>query len=157
MSYDRFCIPVIFIGISLIFLAGCQGQKTAAQKTSDSQNQATVQQKEPPLPGYPDGDTIVWRDVAEEYRPTPVTVDGRELPGERLGLSGPIVAQGGTGRKAYITVYDSAGVMVGGMLKSEVKNNPQEFHRLFQLALQRSEFQSSFALEKMRQNGALDR
>ena len=157
MSNSRFFVPVIFIGISLVLLVGCQTQKTATQKTSDSQNQISVQPKEPPLPGYPDGDTIDWRDVAEEYRPVPATVDGRELPGERLGLSGPIVAQGGTGRKAYIAVYDSAGVLIGGMLKNEAEKNPQEFHQLFQLALQRSELQNSFALEKMRQNGALDR
>ncbi len=112
---------------------------------------------QPEMIGYPDGDTIDWRTVPEDFRPTPYREGTRLLPGERLGLIGPIIAEGGKGKNAYIAVYDSAGVLIGGLLKKEANEDPEKLRKLIELALKRSEHQNHFALTKMRQNGALDR
>ena len=48
-----------------------------------------------------------------------------ERPGEQLGLIGPIIAHGGQGSKAYIAVYDPAGVLVGAITKKEAKADPK--------------------------------
>ncbi len=107
--------------------------------------------------GYPSEDTIDWESVPEDFRPLPYIEGTRHLPGERLGLTGPIIAEGGKGGSAYIAVFDAAGVLVGGVLKSEANENPEKLRIILEMALKRSEHQNHFTLTKMRQNGALDR
>ncbi len=113
--------------------------------------------QQPQTIGYPDGDTIDWKTVPEDFRPLPYTDGTRQLPGERLGLVGPIIAEGGKGSDAYIAIFDSAGVLVGGILKKEANEDPEKLRLILEQALKRSEHQNHFALTKMRLNGALDR
>jgi hypothetical protein len=56
-------------------------------------------------------DTVNW--VSSEkgmWWMTPNDTD-IEWPEEQLGLIGPIISQGGSGKDAYIAVYDPAGVL----------------------------------------------
>ncbi|QJB56566.1 hypothetical protein [Pseudodesulfovibrio sp. zrk46] len=100
-------------------------------------------------------DTIAWKDIPKDLRPANPYEGARELPGERLGLIGPIIAKGGAGKKPYIVVFDAAGTLVGGMLMKEVKKRPDQFRYLLQRALERSQAQNGAALQFMRQRGTL--
>ena len=157
MKSSPFSPFVAAILLATLILAGCQAQKTTTGSSAKVDSTVSGQPEVPPLPGYPAGDSIDWSTVPEEYRPAPASPDSRELPGERLGLTGPIIADGGSGRNAYIAVYDPAGVLVGGILKKEAEENPEALRLLFEEAFNRSQIQNRFALEKMRENGALDR
>ena len=157
MKNSPFSLFAVFFLLAAFALAGCQAQKAAQTGSANMGADTSQPPKVPPLPGYPDGDSIDWRTVPEDYRPAPAEENARELPGERLGLTGPIIAEGGSGRNAYIVVYDPAGVLVGGILKKEAEENPEALRLLVEEAIYRSDIQNRFALEKMRENGALDR
>ena len=144
-----YCAVVLF---SFFSLAGCV-TKTTKPTIRDVQNL----NEDPHPPGYPAGDSIDWRTVPEEYRPLPAQQDDRELPGKRLGLIGPILAEGGSGSKAYLAVYDSAGVLVGVITKREANKDPEALRLLLEESLKRSEHQNRYSLEMMRKNGVLDR
>ncbi len=92
-------------------------------------------------------DTVEWEST-NISGVVPVTKEtDREWPGERLGLIGPIVAKGGVGSKSYVTVYDSAGVLIGGMTYAEYKKSPDRMTELLQTAQKRSEHQNRMVLQ----------
>ncbi len=72
-----------------------------------------------------------------------------EWPGEQLGLIGPIIAHGGSGKNAYIAVYDPAGVLVGAVTKKEAKDNPERLKAIIRTAQKRAAIQNQFALISM--------
>lgn len=152
MKVNRITLSGIFILLSAFILTGC-GSKSGDGLNAGAGKMEVV----PHPPGYPEGDTIDWRTVPEDYRPRPTFEGARELPGKKLGLIGPIIAEGGSGGKSYIVVYDAAGTFVGAIYKKEAKKNPEALRILLEDSLKRSEHQNRFSLEKMRQNGVLDR
>ena len=94
-------------------------------------------------------DTISWIS-AEKGRWWMAPSDTEiEWPGEQLGLIGPIIAHGGSGRDAYIAVYDPAGVLVGAVTKKEAKENPEHLKAIIQTAQKRAAIQNQFALISM--------
>ena len=91
-------------------------------------------------------DTVNW--VSSEkgmWWMTPEDTD-IEWPGEQLGLIGPIIAHGGSGKNAYIAVYDPAGVLVGAVTKKEAKENPERLKAIIRAAHKRAAIQNQFAL-----------
>jgi hypothetical protein len=91
-------------------------------------------------------DTVNW--VSSEkgmWWMTPNDTD-IEWPGEQLGLIGPIIAHGGSGKDAYIAVYDPAGVLVGAIRKKEAKKNPERLKAIIRTAQKRAAIQNQFAL-----------
>lgn len=157
MKNSPFLLFVTILLLAAFLLAGCQAQKTTQSGSAKIGAEVDDRPEVPAIPGFPQGDSVDWSTVPQEYRPAPAEDDARELPGERLGLTGPIIAEGGSGRSTYLVVYDPAGVLVGGILKKEAEENPKAFRLLLEEALKRSEVQNRFALEKMLENGALDR
>ena len=95
----------------------------------------------------PPKDTVDWKSANMSGVVPVVNETDREWPGERLGLIGPIIAKGGVGSKTYVTVYDSAGVLIGGMTYAEYKKNPERMTELLQTAQKRSEHQNRMALQ----------
>lgn len=91
-------------------------------------------------------DTVDWKSTnISGLLPVVKEID-REWPGERLGLIGPIVAKGGPGSKSYVTVYDPAGVLVGGLTYKEYKQSPQRLTELLKKAQLRAEHQNLMSL-----------
>lgn len=95
----------------------------------------------------PPRDTVDWESTNIGKVVPVVKETDREWPGERLGLIGPIIAKGGAGSKRYVTVYDSAGVLIGGMTYAEYKKSPERMTELLQTAQMRSEHQNRMALQ----------
>jgi len=109
----------------------------------------TVFSEEKPFVHRANRDTVNW--VSSEkgmWWMTPNDTD-IEWPGEQLGLIGPIIAQGGTGKDAYIAVYDPAGVLVGAVTKKEAKKNPESLEAIIGAAQKRAAIQNQFALISM--------
>lgn len=100
-------------------------------------------------------DTVDWTSIPKELRPWGPYEGARELPGERLGLTGPIIAKGG-GKKPFLLVYDAAGALVGGMFIKDAKKRPEQFHLIIQEAMDRSRMQNGAALRTMILSGVLD-
>jgi len=91
-------------------------------------------------------DTISWVSVEKgQWGMIPRDTDV-EGPGEQLGLIGPIIAHGGEGKKAYIAVYDPAGVLVGAITKKEAKADPKRLEAIIQIAQKRAVVQNQFGL-----------
>jgi len=91
-------------------------------------------------------DTISWGSVEKgQWRMIPRDTD-IERPGEQMGLIGPIIAHGGEGKKAYIAVYDPAGVLVGAITKKEAKADPKRLEAIIQIAQKRAIIQNQYAL-----------
>lgn len=91
-------------------------------------------------------DTISWGSVEKgQWRMIPRNTD-IEQPGEQLGLMGPIIAHGGEGKKAYIAVYDPAGILVGAITKKEAKADPKRLEAIIQIAQKRAIIQNQYAL-----------
>jgi hypothetical protein len=94
-------------------------------------------------------DTISWVSVEKGmWWMIPKDTD-IEWPGERLGLVGPIIAHGGQGKKAYIAVYDPAGVLVGAITKKEAKENPKRLQEIIRIAQMRAIVQNQYGLISM--------
>lgn len=92
-------------------------------------------------------DTVDWKTTNIIGLVPVVKETDREWPGERLGLIGPIVAKGGpVGSKSYVTVYDPAGVLVGGLTYKEYKQSPQRLIELLKKAQLRAEHQNLMSL-----------
>jgi len=72
-----------------------------------------------------------------------------ERPGEQLGLIGPIITQGGEGKKAYIAVYDPAGVLLGAITKKDAKEDPKRLGAIIRIAQKRANIQNQYALISM--------
>lgn len=91
-------------------------------------------------------DTVLWvspeKGIGRMNLPETVI----EGPGERLGLIGPIIARGGQGKKAYIAVYDPAGVLVGAITQKEVKANPERLKAIILVASKRASIQNHYGL-----------
>lgn len=95
----------------------------------------------------PPRDTVDWKSTTISGVVPVARETDREWPGERLGLIGPIIAKGGVGSKRYVTVYDSAGVLIGGMTYAEYKKSPERLAQLLQRAQLRTEHQNLMALQ----------
>ncbi len=125
-------------------------EPAATAQTVASPSQKTTQPAKPEGPTFSHksaGDTVDWESTnIAKVVPTVKETD-REWPGERLGLIGPIIAKGGAGSKRYVTVYDSAGVLIGGMTYAEYKKDPERMTELLQTAQMRSEHQNRTALQ----------
>ena len=94
-------------------------------------------------------DTVSWISTDKGmWWMTPNDTD-IEWPGEQLGLIGPIIAHGGSGKDAYIAVYDPAGVLVGAITKKEAKKNPESLKAIIRTAQKRAAIQNQFALISM--------
>ena len=94
-------------------------------------------------------DTVSWISTDKGmWWMTPNDTD-IEWPGEQLGLIGPIIAHGGSGKDAYIAVYDPAGVLVGAVTKKEAKKNPESLKAIIRTAQKRAAIQNQFALISM--------
>jgi hypothetical protein len=72
-----------------------------------------------------------------------------EWPGEQLGLIGPIIARGGSGKDAYIAVYDPAGVLVGAVTRKEARQSPERLQAIIRTAKKRAAIQNQAALISM--------
>jgi len=94
-------------------------------------------------------DTVDWRTVVGEENPPAVPETDLEWLGEKMGLTGPIVATGGEGSERYVLVYDPAGVLVGAMTGEEVRKHPERLEKLVRLAHARGEIQNLHALQFM--------
>ncbi|MGD2186769.1 MAG: hypothetical protein PVI71_11610 [Desulfobacterales bacterium] len=94
-------------------------------------------------------DTIFWVNANESTPQTTPEDTAIEWPGERLGLLGPIIAFGGKGSKAYIAVYDPAGVLVGAISKNEAKENPRRLGEIVRVAQKRAIIQNQYGLISM--------
>jgi len=106
----------------------------------------TVFSEEKPFVHRANRDTVNWNSSEKGmWWMTPNDTD-IEWPGEQLGLIGPIIAQGGTGKEAYIAVYDPAGVLVGAVTKKEAKKNPESLEAIIRTAQKRAAIQNQFAL-----------
>ena len=91
-------------------------------------------------------DTISWISVEKgPWRMIPRDTD-IEQPGQQLGLIGPIITHGGQGKKAYIAVYDPAGVLVGAITKKEAKADPKRLEAIIRIAQKRAIIQNQYAL-----------
>ncbi|WP_147820641.1 hypothetical protein [Salidesulfovibrio onnuriiensis] len=167
------------LGLALL-LAGCQAQKSATKTTIPAPAPAPApKQEKAPVPEAPAPvasaqvtgsgavlplrvdmdsleDCVDWSTVPEGLRPADPYEGARELPGERLGLTGPIIAKSTSAKKPYIVVYDSAGALVGGLLLEEVRKEPDRLEFLLQRAMERCAIQNRMALEVMRVNGRLE-
>ncbi|MBW2674249.1 MAG: hypothetical protein JRD89_12685 [Deltaproteobacteria bacterium] len=87
----------------------------------------------------PEMDSVVWENLDIPLdNPKPNDTD-REWPGERMGLIGPIVAEGGFGVNAYYVVYDATGALVGGIMRKEVRKHPEYLLALIMAAHDRSQ------------------
>ena len=106
--------------------------------------------EESPSTHRPAQDTVKWISSKDGVVAPPLAAIDIEGPGEELGLIGPIIAKGGKGRKAYIAVYDPAGVLVGIVSKNDAQKHPQRLIALVQLAQRRAEIQNVQALLSMR-------
>ena len=109
----------------------------------------TVFSEDKPFVHRANRDTVNW--VSSEkgvWWMSPQDTD-IEWPGEQLGLIGPIIAHGGSGKEAYIAVYDPAGVLVGAVTKKEAKKNPESLKAIISTAQKRAAIQNQFALISM--------
>ena len=109
----------------------------------------TVFSEDKPFVHRANRDTVNW--VSSEkgmWWMTPNDTD-IEWPGEQLGLIGPIIARGGSGKDAYIAVYDPAGVLVGAVTKKEAKEDPGRLKEIIAAAQKRAAIQNQFALISM--------
>lgn len=98
----------------------------------------STEQQGPSVP-RPETDSVVWENLALPFdTPKPGAMD-REWPGERMGLVGPIVAEGGVGWNGYYVVYDATGALVGGIMKEEAKEHPEYLLALILAAHDRSQ------------------
>ncbi len=91
-------------------------------------------------------DTVLWSGSEKDARPITPKDTAIEGPGERLGLLGPIIAYGGKGKKAYIAVYDPAGVLVGAITKKEAKADPERLKTILRIAQKRAIIQNHHGL-----------
>ncbi len=106
----------------------------------------TIFSEEKRFAHIPSRDTISWVSVEKGmWWMIPGDTD-IEWPGERLGLIGPIIAHGGQGKKAYIAVYDPAGVLVGAITKKDAKENPERLEALIRIAQKRAIIQNQYGL-----------
>ena len=106
----------------------------------------TVFSEDKPFTHRANRDTVAWVSADKGmWWMTPADTD-IELPGEQLGLIGPIIAHGGSGKDAYIAVYDPAGIMVGAVTKKEAKENPERLQAIIRAAHKRAAIQNQFAL-----------
>ena len=107
----------------------------------------TTKSQGPTFSHKPPRDTVDWKSTNISGAVPVVNETDREWPGERLGLIGPIIAKGGAGSKRYVTVYDSAGVLIGAMTYAEYKKYPQRLVELVKKAQMRTEHQNLMALQ----------
>ena len=110
----------------------------------------TVFSEEKPFVQRANRDTVNWTSSEKGvwWKVVPEDTD-IEWPGEQLGLIGPIIAHGGSGKDAYIAVYDPAGVLVGAIRKKEAKENPGRLKAIIATAQKRAAIQNQFALISM--------
>ena len=106
----------------------------------------TVFSEEKPFVHRANRDTVNWNSSEKGmWWMTPNDTD-IEWPGEQLGLIGPIIAHGGSGKDAYIAVYDPAGVLVGAVKKNEAKKDPERLKAIIRTAKKRAAIQNQAAL-----------
>ncbi len=94
-------------------------------------------------------DTVTWVSSPKGVWWIPPRETDIEWPGEQLGLIGPIIARGGSGKDAYIAVYDPAGVLVGAITKKEAEQNPERLEAIIRTAKKRAAIQNQAALISM--------
>jgi len=124
-------ISVFLLGL-VVMLSSCGTTgPEALTKQATGQKGASVQ--------IPEADSVVWENLNLPFEvPKPGDRD-REWPGERMGLVGPIIAEGGLGSNAYFVVYDATGALVGGIMKREAKELPEYLLTLLMAAHDRSQ------------------
>jgi hypothetical protein len=106
----------------------------------------TVFSEDKPFTHRANRDTVTWVSADKGmWWMIPADTD-IEWPGERLGLIGPIIAHGGSGKDAYIAVYDPAGVLVGAVAKKEANENPERLQAIIRAAHKRAAIQNQSAL-----------
>ncbi len=89
-------------------------------------------------------DTVDWSRLGGK---TPAAGEtDRAWPAQDMGLTGPIIASGGTGSNAYLMVFDPAGVLVGAVLKKDARKDPAKLNALIDLAYRRARIQNEWAL-----------
>lgn len=87
----------------------------------------------------PEIDSVVWENLNPPFDSQKPGDMDREWPGEKMGLAGPIVAEGGVGWNAYYVVYDATGALVGGIMKREAAEHPEYLLALIMAAHDRSQ------------------
>lgn len=139
-SLPSYLIPVL----CLFVLSGCAGSESTKSIANDKAMQA---EETASFDHKLSSDTVDWASLSTRpFRPGIKETD-REWPGERLGLIGPIVTSHGEGSRRFVLVYDSAGVLVGGLTYKEYKKEPRLFEALIKKAQSRSEYQNYMALQ----------
>lgn len=86
-------------------------------------------------------DSVDWSNLDLTSKPSPPKDTDREWPGEKEGLSGPVIVQGKEKRDLIIVFFDPCGVKVGQMKADDVRKNPQLAIDLFELTHLRGETQ----------------
>ena len=172
-------IPLLYtmLLVFLSLLIGCAASDTSssspaaekpaapsppAEEPAETPETVAAPSKQTTPPAKPEGpafshkpprDTVDWESTNIGKVVPVVNETDREWPGERMGLMGPIIAKGGTGSKRYVTVYDSAGVLIGGMTYAEYKKYPERMSELLLKAQKRSEHQNLMAMRYLVQKG----
>ncbi|MEJ2154929.1 MAG: hypothetical protein P8X96_06315 [Desulfobacteraceae bacterium] len=135
-----YLIPIL----CLLLLFGCAGSESTNSVANDKALQAGETAS---FDHKLSSDTVDWASLSTRpFKPVVKETD-REWPGERMGLIGPIVTSHGEGSRRFVLVYDSAGVLVGGLAYKEYKKEPRLFETLIKKAQARSEYQNYLALQ----------
>lgn len=144
-----FFLPAVSIGMGGISNALAQSlgdfeeiermeSGTSISGGADTVNQSTLEQVA--------RDSVVWG--TDDINNTGTRFPARYLEhvGERYGLGGPIIANGGSGSNAWVVVYDVSGVLVGKMSRSEAEADPKKLLELIQVAAAQSYLRNVIAV-----------
>ena len=139
--------PLNYLIVPLIMFSLLSCVTTGTQPTPTSDPSAKAPKQAAAFDHKSSRDTVNWATTnTNRLKPIAKETD-REHLGERIGLIGPIVATHGVGSKRFVLVYDSAGVLVGGLTYKVYKKEPQRFEALMKKAQMRSEHQNIMAVK----------
>ncbi len=138
-TLPSFLIPSLCIFVLLGCAGGDSSQMVSGDKAMPAGETQSFSHKMPK-------DTMDWTSLGTRpLKPADKETD-LEWPGERMGLIGPIVTSHGQGSRRFVLVYDSAGVLVGGLTYKEYQKEPRRFDALIEKAQARSEYQNEMAM-----------
>ena len=136
----------VFAGLlALVFLVSCAGSNSTSSPATVAEN---VAKEANTLDHRPARDTVDWHLAYSDGQPPWSNPTDREWPGEEIGVIGPIIAMGGQGSKAYISIYDPAGVFIGALYLKDARKDPGRLEDLLRLAQARGAVQNSRTIER---------
>lgn len=136
-------IPFILLSIFMLF--SCAGGESASTPATAAKPGATA---EAAVDHRAPRDTVNWQAAGIDGQPPWSGEADREWPGEAMGLTGPIIAMGGSGSKTYVAIYDPGGVFIGALYVKEAREDPSRLENLVRLAHERGVIQNARAVEQ---------